>query len=164
MDVENQPRIQAGDIIDDDRSVRVVIKPNNGYYVTGSNVKFDQYQKDMSFKAYRKDIQSIVNKHPVRKVFTVTLDCTDDYGTVEYTLVGTPVSGEISLREGQKLIMKYRLTTLGYQIERDSKGIVGVYNRAIAGKKDESVTIEVSSTLDGQTIRRSDYVQVRKEG
>lgn len=164
MDVENQPRIQAGDIMDDDRSVRVVIKPNNGYYATGSNVKFDQYQKDMSFKAYRKDIQSIVNKHPVRKVFTVTLDCTDDYGTVEYTLDGTPVSGETNLREGQKLIMKYCLNTLGYQIERGSKGIVGLYNGMIASKKDESVTIEISSTLDGQTIRRSDYVQVKKEG
>lgn len=164
MDVENQPRIQAEDILDDDRDVRVVLKPNSGYYVTGSKVKFDQFQKDMSFKDYRKDIQSIVNKHPVKKIFTVTLDGADAYGTVEYTLDGTPVSGKISLREGQKLVMKYHVQSPGYQIERNTEGFTGLFNKKIASKTDESVTIEISSALDGQTIRRSDYVQVRKEG
>ena len=164
MDVENQPRIKAGDILDDDRDVRVVLKANNGYYVTGSKVKFDQYQNDMSFEDYRKDIQSIVNKHPVKKIFTVTLDGTDAYGTVEYTLDGTPVSGKINLREGQKLVMKYHVQSPGYQIERNTEGFTGLFNKKIASKTDESVTIEISSALDGQTVRRSDYVQVRKEG
>lgn len=164
MDVENQPRLQAGDILDDDRDVRVVLKANSGYYVTGSKVKFDQYQNDMSFEDYRKDIQSIVNKHPVKKIFTVTLDGTDAYGTVEYTLDGTPVSGKISLREGQKLVMKYHVQSPGYQIERNTEGFTGLFNKKIASKTDESVTIEISSALDGQTIRRSDYVQIRKEG
>lgn len=164
VDAENQPRIQAEDILDDDRDVRVVLKPNSGYYVTGSKVKFDQFQKDMSFKDYRKDIQSIVNKHPVKKIFTVTLDGTDAYGTVEYTLDGTPVSGKISLREGQKLVMKYHVQSPGYQIERNTEGFTGLFNKTIASKTDESVTIEISSALDGQTVRRSDYVQVRKEG
>ena len=164
MDVENQPRLQAGDILDDDRDVRVVLKPNSGYYVTGSKVKFDQFQKDMSFKDYRKDIQSIVNKHPVKKIFTVTLDGADAYGTVEYTLDGTPVSGKISLREGQKLVMKYHVQSPGYQIERNTEGFTGLFNKKIASKTDESVTIEISSALDGQTIRRAEYVQIRKEG
>ena len=164
MDVENQPRLQAGDILDDDRDVRVVLKPNSGYYVTGSKVKFDQYQNDMSFKDYRKDIQSIVNKHPVKKIFTVTLDGTDAYGTVEYTLDGNPVSGKISLREGQKLVMKYHVNAPGYQIERNGKGLAKLYNSKIASKTEEAVTIEISSALDGQTIRRAEYVQVRKEG
>lgn len=164
MDVENQPRLQAGDILDDDRDVRVVLKPNSGYYVTGSKVKFDQYQNDMSFKDYRKDIQSIVNKHPVKKIFTVTLDETDAYGTVEYTLDGTPVSGKVSLREGQKLVMKYHVDAPGYQIERNGKGFAKLYNSKIASKTEESVTIEISSALDGQTVRRSEYVQIRKEG
>lgn len=164
MDVKNQPKIDAGDILDDERTVRVVIKPNNGYYVTGSKVKFDQYQNEMSFGTYLKGAQSIINKHPVKKIYTVILDCSDEFGTVEYTIDGTSVKGDVNLREEQKLVMKYQINVPGYQISRVAKGFVGLYNKTLASKTNESVTIEISSALDGHTIRRSDYIQVETEG
>lgn len=163
-DVRDQPKLQTGNILDANRKVQVVIRPNNGYYLTGGKVKFDQYQSEMTFGQYMKDIQSIINKHPVKKIFTVALDTTDEIGTIEYTLDGKPADGKIQIREGQKLVMKYKITASGYQIKRDSKSILGLkLENPIASKTEKTITIEVSAALDGHTIHRPDYIQVEKE-
>lgn len=163
-DVRNQSKIQSGDILDKDRRVLVTIKPNTGYYLTGSKVDFNQYQNEMSFEKYEKNISSILSKHPVKKLITVTLDSTDDFGTVEYTLDGAPVSGKIQLREEQKLVMKYKVTAQGYQITQKGKNVFGKeLKNPIASKTEKRVPLEVSAALEGGTIRRPDYIQIEKE-
>ena len=146
--------IDNGSLADDKREVIVTITPNQGYYVSGSkHVSNDVYTDTMSFKKYLSDIEKIIKDHPIKKIYTVTLDGTDQFGSVVYTVNGTSVMGTVGVREGQKIKMSYTITNENYQIQRS-------WYEQLSSKTSETVTIEVSSDLDGKTIKRDQYITV----
>ena len=107
-------------------------------------------------------LEKLLNKHPIQKIWYVTLDDSDSYGTCVYKLDGVEVSGRIGLREGQKLTLEYTLTDSNYQIVREGPG--GFFG-GLLHSITERFSIPVSASLDGNTIKRSDYITIEgKEG
>lgn len=99
--------------------------------------------------------------HPVRKLWHVTLDTSDEYGECIFKVDGEEVSGTVEVYEGQELTMEYTLTESGYQIDRSGidRFIGGVFH-----KNTDKETIPVSEEIDGKVIKRSDYITVREKG
>jgi hypothetical protein len=146
--------MEEGNLIDDNRNVIVTIMPSEGYYVSGKDVSGDVYQSTMTYKKYKSDIDKIIDKHPIKKIYSVTLDSDDSYGTIVYKLNGTEVSGTIQVRDGQKLTMDYTITDAGYEIKRS--GLTAMTQ----SKTNKSVKINISEDLDGKTIKREDYIDI----
>lgn len=153
--------LRPGDEPDDSAKVTVTITPVEGYYISGKEVKDNIYQDTMKYKNYVSDIDTIIQEHPVRPFWYVTLETADDYGTCVYTLDGQEVSGTVALREGQKLKLEYTLTNSEYQIVKRS-GLVSAIE-GIIGKNKITVSVDISENLDGATIRRADYIEVAKK-
>lgn len=152
--------LQNGDVLEGSREVEITITPDKGYYVTGSKSN-DAYRDTMQYSKWEKDFEKILNKHFAQRLWHVTLDTTDNYGTCVYKLDGKEVSGTVTIRKDQKLTLEYTLANSNYQISRSGvKVLTGVFH-----SNTDSVSIPISEALDGKTIKRSDYIAVeRKEG
>lgn len=156
--------LQDGDVLEPSREVEITFTPDSGYYIVGSKRGDGVYSETMKYSKWEKDSSKIREKHPAKKIWYVTLDTADSYGTCIYKLDNATISNTstVGIREGQKLTLEYTLTDPDYQIARSGVGgfIGGTFH-----DKTESVSISLSKALDGQTIRRSDYIAVeRKEG
>lgn len=160
LEDETHP-LQNGDVLESSREVEITITPDNGYYIEGSKLNSGIYNDKMKYSKWEKDAEKILEKHPAQKLWYVTLDTSDAYGTCAYMLDGKAVSSKIGIRKGQKLTLVYTLTDPNYQISR--KGINGFLG-GLAKSSVENKTIPVSEALDGQTIRRSDYITVERKG
>lgn len=109
-DISNNRYLKTGDVIEKSRKVEVSISAKNGYYVKGSG-KTEFYIDSMKYSRYEEDINSILTKHPVKKLCKVTLDKTDSYGTVTFKIDGKAVeAGSYNLKEEQKLEVSYVIT------------------------------------------------------
>lgn len=150
--------LEDGDVLEDSRNVEITLIPEDGYYIVGSKNDRGTYSETMKYAKWEKDAQKILEQHPAHKIWYVTLDGSDPYGTCVYKLDGTTVSGRIGVREGQKLTLEYTLTNSDKAIVRSGPG--GFVGRLV-NSKTESCNIPVSEALDGKVIRRSDYIQVR---
>lgn len=161
-DVTDHSVLKSGDMLEPSREVTITITPQIGYYISGANDTRGIYSKSMKYSAWEKDAEKILAEHSAVKLWYVTLNTADSYGTCTYKLDGTVVSGRVSIREGQKLTLEYTLTDPNYQIVRSSlTGFIG----NIIHNQTEPYAIPVSKELDGKTIQRSDYITVeRKEG
>lgn len=153
--------LQNGDVLEASREVEITITPDEGYYIEGSKLNSGVYSDKMKYSKWEKDAEKTLEKHPAQKLWYVTLDTSDAYGTCAYTLDGKAVSGKIGIRKGQKLTLVYTLTDTNYQISR--KGINGILG-GIVKSSVENKTIPVSEALDGKTIRRSEYITVERKG
>lgn len=152
--------VNKGDIVDDDRDVIVTIKPSAGYYVSGKNVSNDSYQDTMTFEKYLKDINKIIEKHEIKKIYSITLDTKDAYGNVTYSLNGTAVEGKVSVREGEKLKISYKITNSDYKF-KESNWITNLVSK-VREKTEDDVTVTISEEMNGKTITRADYFEIEK--
>lgn len=150
--------LEDGNVLEDSQNVEITLIPEEGYYIVGSKNNRGTYSETMKYAKWEKDSQKILDQHPAHKIWYVTLDGSDPYGTCVYKLDGTAVSGQIGVREGQKLTLEYTLTNSDKTIVRSGPG--GFVGRLV-NSKTESCSIPVSEALDGKVIQRSDYIQVR---
>lgn len=154
---EDGNALTDGDDVSAKEKVEVIIKPNNNYYITGKNIQDGFYTETMTFEKYMKNIDSIIENHPIKKYITVYLDENDDFGTVEFYVNKEKVSGSIVLKEKDKITLEYSLNNTDYQIEGTS-GLAGIGK----DKYKKKVTITIENDLDQKTIRRDDYIQIVK--
>lgn len=152
--------LQDGDLLEAARNVEISIVPETGYYVEGAKNMDGTYHETLKFSKWEKEYQKILDKHPVMKIWYVTLNSSDSYGTCSYKLDGKEVSGSIGVHEGQKLTLEYELTDSNYQIVRS--GIGGIVGNFVQ-EKTKTCTIPITEALNGQTIQRSDYIEVRRK-
>lgn len=158
--------LKEGDIIEGNREVEVSINPESGYYVTGKGAAKDVYVKRMKLSAYESDIKAIIRSLEVKKLYSITLDDKDSYGTVIYKLNGKEEVGTVTVREEDKLILEYELTDDNYEIVRESDGFMGDLNdlrKNVFSKNRETRTIELSDAMNGTTIKRSDYINISEK-
>ena len=152
--------LQNGDVLEASREVEITITPDNGYYIEGSKLNSSAYSDKMKYSKWEKEAKKILEKHPAQKLWHVTLDTSDAYGTCVYKLDSKNVSGTVTIRKDQKLMLEYTLTNSNYQISRSGvKVLTGVFH-----SNTESVSIPISEALDGKTIRCSDYITVERKG
>lgn len=152
--------LEHGDILEGDEKVIVTITPQDGYYVSGKDIKNDIYQSTMKFSKYLSDIDQIIEKHPIIKYYQITLDEKDAYGKCVYSLDGKKMKELIYVKEGQKLVLEYEIDKPGYVIE-DTKGFVFGIKKDRQKKKE---SLEITSSLDGKTINRDTFgIHVIKE-
>lgn len=158
-DVAESYPLKEGDVFESDREVQITISPASGYYI--ADLKDTAiYTDTLKYSKWEKDYEKILDKHPLKKIWNVTLDASDSYGDCVYELDGVEVSGNIKIYEGQKLTLNYTLTNPDYQIARNGFG--GFWGGLIH-KETESVDISVSESLDGQTIKCSDYITLERK-
>lgn len=159
-DMDHSSILQKGDVLEPSGTVRVKIIPDEEYYVTGSDVDNGIYSNTMSYTKWSSDADEIFKSHPVKKIRSITLDSSDAYGTCVYKLDGEVVSGTIKIRDGQELTLEYTITDSDYQIV--SGGLLSGLINSLRPKTSETRKISLSEIPDGDTIRRSDYIEVEK--
>ena len=76
---------------------------------------------------------------------------------------GQEVRGDLSLREGQELLLIYTLTDDSVEFTEKSDGLIG-FIHDLFNKKERIVTIPVTPELDGTTLRPDDFVSVEVKG
>lgn len=156
-DITTPYTLKEGDLLEPSRKIEITVTPEAGYYVTGGKGADGSYRETMKYSKWEKDSQKILNRHPIRKICHITLNGADSYGTCVYKLDGAAVTGEIEVREGQKLTLEYTLTDGNRKIVRT--GAAGFISGLINGET-ERCTIPVTEAMDGRTIQRSDYIKV----
>lgn len=152
--------LKAGDVLEVSQKVRVTIRPDSGYYVSGSKVTAAGYSDTMKYEKWQSDHAKIMEKHPIQKLWTITLDANDSYGDCVYKLDGKTVFGTVKVKAEQKLTLEYTLTDSNYRFARSG---IGGFISGVFSQNQESVAIELSEDMDGKTIRRSDYIQIEKK-
>ena len=163
-DLTNNRTLRAGDVIESSRKVKISISAKSGYYVKDSG-KTDIYSDTMAYSKYVSNISSVLSKHPVKKLYSITLDAADAYGKVTFKIDGKTVdAGTYNLKEEQKLELSYEITDGSHVIAREGSNwfedrvndIQGVVN-----KTKENVTIPITSSLDGAKVTRDKYIKVK---
>ncbi len=160
VDGDSPRALQDGEVLESSSNVEVSIVPDQGYSIAGAQSSTGVYKETMAYSKWEKEYQKILDKHPAREIWFVTLDTSDDFGTCVYKLDGKVVSGIVSVREGQKLILEYTLTDPGYQITREG---IGSFVSNVFSNKKESCSISIDASLDGRTVKRSDYITIEKK-
>lgn len=163
IDVEPHVRLQNGAVVEGSRKVEVVLRSNEGYYISGKEVTDHQeYKKEMKFK----DFEDIVAEHSIQKNIQITFDNSDEYGDCVFKVDKEEVSGEKLLREGQEITLEYTLTDSDYQIVRESEGFragIKSWREETFSKNKTTITIPVTEELDGETLTRNQYITVDKK-
>ncbi len=136
--------LSVGDRLPDRAKVTVTVRPAEGYYLTGKGVKDGAFVKEMDFKEYREEIDSIIAAHPSKKYINVTLPETDAQGTYTFTFDGETVTGFRQFKENDKLKWVYTVTDSGYQVDKMWPW----------GKDKDNGTLTVTADLDGKTLTR----------
>lgn len=152
--------LKEGDVLEDSQKVRVTIRSDSGYYVSGNKVTAAGYSDTMKYEKWRSDHVKIMEKHPIQKLLTITLDTNDSYGDCVYRLDGAVVSGAVKVKAEQKLTLEYTLTDSNYRFSRSG---IGGFISGVFSQNQESTAIELSEDMDGKSIRRSDYIQIEKK-
>lgn len=149
--------LSTGNNIESSENVKVTIMPNDGYYITGSEVTNNVYQKTMTYSKYLKDIDKIINKHSIEKYINVTLKSSDDIGTYKFTLDGKEISGTIQLRKNQELELEYTITNTSYAFKND---LLHWFN---SSKSSISDKLKITDKYDGKTITRENFKNLEIE-
>ena len=160
VDDDEPYTLKDGEVLEPSREVEVTIKPEDGWYITGSKLLNGEYSDTMKYSDWEKDRQKILERHMAQKLWYVTLDTSDSYGTCVYKLDGIAVSGRVGVHEGQKLKLEYTITDSDYEITRS--GVGGAWGN-LTHKDKEEVNIKITADLDGKTIKRSDYIAVAQK-
>lgn len=167
-DDTDQTILKNGDNVEPSRSIKVTIKPNNGYYVSGDDTKNGTYVSETTVGKFLPKKQSIVKDHPLKHLINVTLNDSWEYGTCIFKIDDRETEpGIYGLRPDQALTMECTLTDSTYTIERESTlpwflaDVQKTIESTIEGNKD-TVTIPVQVDLDGQTVKPSDFISLKK--
>lgn len=95
----------------------------------------------------------------VNRVFDVALNTNGKYGVCTYKLDGDDVSGEVQLKEGQKLTLTYEITEQNYRFVEKSQGVTGFFHDLI-NRNQRTVKIPITADLDGVTINPDDWFEI----
>ena len=153
--------LRSGDVIEKSRKIHMSISAKDGYYVMDSG-KTEIYSDTMKYSKYLTDAESIINKHPVKKLCSVTLDARDPFGVVSFKADGKEVeSGVCSFKEEQKLEMTYEITDGKHIIYRDGSNWLENTLNKTKNKTKETIIIPINSSLDGERIARDTYINVK---
>jgi len=153
--------LNIGDLIEPSEEVTVTIQPDINYYVSGKDVKNDKYESKMKYTDYLKNVDNIIDSHPVEKYIKLTLNRNDQYGMATYFIGKEEVSGFVRVKNGTEITCKYKVTASGYSIEGGSGGFFGI------GKtdKEKTATLAITSAWEGRTINKSSFgIRVIKGG
>jgi hypothetical protein len=95
--------------------------------------------------------------------YIVTLDTQSEHGECTYKLDGKKVSGDVVVKDGQTLKLKYKITDNNYEFASDQHGkfvqaVTKVKSSII--KPEKEIEIEITPELDGTTIHPDDYFQI----
>ena len=162
-DLTNNRYLRDGDVIESSRKVKFSISAKTGYYVKDSG-KTEVYSDTVKYSKYVSDIQSILAKHPVKKLYSITLDATDAYGTVTYKIDGKAVEpGTYKLKEEQKLELSYVITDSNHIIAREGSNWLEDRWNDVQSKTKESVEIPITLSLDGSKVTRDMYISVKNK-
>ena len=151
--------VNVGEELNDNEKVKIIIKGNSGFYISGSGTKDGIYEKEMIYSSYCKEIKKIVSKLNIKKLININLDSADQFGIVTYLLDKKEVSGNISVRDDQELTMNYSLIDDNYKIT--GKGLSSFISNQI-NSGSISKNIDIIDSLNGKTITRSDYIDIEK--
>ena len=165
-DLTNNRILKSIDVIESTRKVKFSISAKSGYYVKDSG-KAETYSDTMKYSKYASDIATVLSKHPIKKLYSITLDATDPYGTVTYKIDGKAVeAGTYNLKEEQKLEISYEITDGKHIIAREgSNWLEDRQNdiKNITKKTGETVEIPIILSLDGEKITRDKYINVKNK-
>ena len=152
----NGTEIEKGDEIPaENEEVVVRIKPYEGYYISGKNVKNDEYSKSMKYSAFAKDAEAIIAEHPAIHYVFITLKKADEYGTCSFKLDGQIIDGStVYAKVGQSLEIEYTVKD-GYKIVR-SNWISDKWSSLI-NKKSIKEKISIDSSMNYTSISREAY-------
>ena len=140
-------------------TVILKIVPEEGYYLTGKDVKKGSniYEKKMKYKEYLEDIDEIIKTHPVEEYIDIELLEKDEYGKFTYKVDGhklkdyTPI---ISLQANQQL-------TIQYTLDKDSQYyLINEKNKQVTSA---SKIITVDHSMDNTKIARDDYFVLKEK-
>lgn len=98
----------------------------------------------------------------VKRTFNVTLDTNCDYGTCTYKLDGKMVSGTTQVQEDQEITVTYKITDKNYSFADKSEGIGG-FIHDIFKASERTVTIPITTDIEGTTIDADDWFDIVKE-
>ncbi len=159
-DLTSNRYLKGGDVIEKSRKVTITISAKSGYYVKDSG-KTEDYTDTMKYSKYVSDIETILTKHSVKKLYSITLDGTDPYGTVTYEIDGkAAAAGTYQLKEEQKLEMSYEITDGNHVIAREGENWVEDNWNKTKSKTKETVKIPITSSLDGAAVTREMYIKI----
>ena len=152
--------INPGDFVEPNSKVEVIIDPTPGYYITGSDINDDgNYRKIMNYSNYQKDIDSIIEKHPVIKYVQLELPAEDDFGYFSYEYNGKFYSKSYDrFRVGDKITITYEPKD-GYKLARRWYDITG----KIFSSNKISKDIEITSEMNGILLTVDMGVDVKDE-
>lgn len=160
--------IKEGENIDGGTDVTVNITPDNGYYVSGKDVKNNIYEKKMTYSKYQETADSIINDHKILKYISLSLEPAGEHGTTEYKVDNQSKSGKITgLKAGQTIKAEYTLTDDGYVFEDETGNVINNISNFIQNtlnKAKRTVDIKVTAEMEGNTINGEDYVAIKKRG
>lgn len=161
QNVSNNEYIEEGQTIAKSERVKLIITPDSGYYITGKDIKDNQYEKIMKYSDYEKNIESIKDKHEIKKYIKVKLNVEDQYGKVSYTINNEVVNGiSYNLKESDTIKINYELINEDYEIDRSKTKITTNFIDFLSNKNKTSIEIPSNFSLDGKTINREDYIKV----
>lgn len=147
--------LSDGDLVSPSEDVIVTIAPDPGYYITADkNITGDTYAEKKKYSKYLDEIDSILDDIEVHKYITVSLDKSDSYATYEYRLDRDTVSGQIRVKEGQKLELTYTITDETYELTEAQGGILfGLGSSTSEATK----SIEITRGMDGTRITKEAF-------
>lgn len=146
--------LKKGDLIESSTTVTVFIMPHARYYLTGKDASDDLYKRTMTFSEYKKNIDSIISKHPAAKYYRITLDRSDSYANYTYKLDEKTVSGRVNAKAGQNLELTYEITDSAFKLSKYHNGtLIGI--GASNEKATESITI--TPEMDGKRLKKTDF-------
>lgn len=152
--------LKTGDILEGSEKVTITITANNGYYVSGKNVKNDVFQTTTKFEKCISDIQKMINEHPIAKYIQVTLNSADPYGSCVYKHDGKAVTGTVNVKPGDEITLEYKITDSSYVID----GASGFLGTPIGkNEKEASKAIKIDQLHDGTTLSIASFgINVKK--
>ena len=164
--VWNNTKLQYGDSI--------TIETSGTCTITDGNYQHISATKDPIMDGYRytlKVVQAAESNAPevlkqtldVKRTFNVTLDRNCEYGTCSYKLDGKTVSGTTQVQEGQELTVTYKITDKNYSFADKSEGIER-FIHDIFKASERTVSIPVTTDLEGTTIGADDWFDIVKKG
>ncbi|MDY3091281.1 MAG: hypothetical protein SOW61_00495 [Erysipelotrichaceae bacterium] len=149
---DGTPIIQSENV-DLNEKIQVMITPNEGFYITGDKVSDNIYSDNMKFSDFKKNYDKIVSNHEIKQYITLILDENDDFGICNYYIGKEKISGTVNeLKSGDVIKMEYTITDSGYKIDR------------LLPFSTIKVDIKVTEEMNFATIKREDYVSIKKKG
>ena len=158
--------LQYGDSITIETSGVCTITDGNYQHIAASKDPIaggNRYTLKVVQEATDNTAQKLIEIVPVNRLFNVNLDTTCKYGSCTYKLDGAVVSGETSVQEEQELTLTYKITKAKCSFAEKSEGFGG-FIKDLVKSKERTVTIPITSDLDGATIKPDELFKIEEKG